>query len=169
MSKGNVFFDITIDSKPVGRIVFKLYDEDCPHTSRNFRELATGERGFGYKGSGFHRIIPQMMIQGGDISPESDGTGGHSIYGPSFPDESFRYSHNRPGLLSMANRGPDTNSSQFFITTDPCTWCDRRYVIFGECIEGMDVVLKIQSYASDDIRRRPSVPCVIENCGVLTK
>ena len=149
-------FDITIDSRPAGRIVLKLYDDVCPMTSRNFRELATGECGFGYKGSQFHRIVPevrlpllsspsfsathpyfsplQMMIQGGDISPEADGSGGHSIYGLSFPgreiisldhlhlanpvipDESFRFSHNRGGLLSMANRGPDTNTSQVRVT-----------------------------------------------------
>jgi len=166
MSKGNVYFDIFIDSRAAGRIVFKLYDDICPRTSRNFRELSTGECGFGYKGSEFHRIVPEMMIQGGDITAR-DGSGGHSIYGSSFRDESFKFSHNRGGLLSMANRGPDTNSSQFFITTNPCTWCDGRNVIFGECVEGMDVVKRIQSYASDDIRRRPSVPCVIERCGVL--
>jgi len=168
MEKPNVYLDVSIDSRPAGRIVLRLFDSVCPITARNFRQLATGQQGFGYQGTRFHRIIPKMMIQGGDITPDGDGTGGHSIYGPTFPDENFRISHDRPGLLSMANRGPHTNSSQFFITTAPAQWCDHRNVVFGEIVDGLDVVHKVQAYASDDMLRRPSVPIIIEQCGELT-
>ncbi|KAH9943956.1 Der f Mal f 6 allergen [Amylocystis lapponica] len=162
----DVFFDVSVDSVPAGRIVFRLYDSVCPLTARNFRELATGQHGFGYVNSTFHRIVAEFMIQGGDIQ-DGDGTGGRSIYGPSFVDENFRLCHDKPGLLSMANRGPNTNSSQFFITTVPAPWCDRRNVVFGEVVSGMDVVHEIQSYASDDDLRRPSVPVVIMRSGTL--
>ncbi|KAI0916673.1 Peptidyl-prolyl cis-trans isomerase [Taiwanofungus camphoratus] len=162
----DVYFDITINGLPAGRIIFRLYDHVCPMTARNFRELATGEHGFGYANSNFHRIMPDFMIQGGDIQG-GDGSGGRSIYGPAFADENFRVGHDKPGLLSMANRGPNTNSSQFFITTAPASWCDRRNVVFGEVISGMDVVRKIHSYQSDDILRRPSVPVTITRSGIL--
>lgn len=162
----DVFFDITIDGVPAGRIVFRLYDSVCPMTARNFRELATGENGFGYADSAIHRIVKGFMIQGGDIV-DGDGSTGRSIYGPQFPDESFRMKHDKPGLLSMANRGPNSNSSHFFITTAPAEWCDGRNVVFGEVASGMDVVKKIESYHSDDILRRPAVPIRITNCGVL--
>lgn len=134
-------------------------------TCRNFRELATGEHGFGYRHSTFHRITSDW-IQGGDIQG-GDGAGGRSIYGPRFPDENLYLTHDRPGVLSMANRGPNTNSSHFFITTSRASWCDGRNVVFGEVVYGMDVVKKIQSYQSDDILRRPSVPIVISNSGLL--
>lgn len=162
----NVYFDITIDSAPAGRIVFKLYDEYCPITARNFRELTIGAHGYGYQGSSIHRIIPQFMIQGGDIT-RRDGTGGRSIYGDYFADENFFLQHDRPGLLSMANRGPNTNSSQFFITTTPAPWCDYKHVVFGEVVKGMDVVRKIEGYASDDILWRPKASIVIGACGVV--
>ncbi|OCH87444.1 cyclophilin [Obba rivulosa] len=170
-SRPDVFFDVEIDGEPVGRIVFRLYDEDCPTTARNFRELATGAHGFGYAGTAFHRVQPGFMIQGGDIPDDAghggDGAGGRSVYGRPFPDENFRFKHDRGGLLSMANRGPHTNTSQFFITTDPAPWCDRRNVVFGEVAAGMGVVRRVQSYDSDDVLRRPRARCIITRCGVL--
>ncbi|KAG6860142.1 cyclophilin peptidyl-prolyl cis-trans isomerase Cyp2 [Termitomyces sp. Mi166 len=130
----NVFFDIAINSKPAGRIVFKLYDDIVPRTARNFRELATGQHGFGYAGSKFHRIIPQFMVQGGDFT-RHNGTGGKSIYGDKFADENFKIPHSKPGLLSMANAGRNTNGSQL----------DGKHVVFGEVVEGLDVVKEIEA------------------------
>ncbi|KAJ7077643.1 cyclophilin, partial [Mycena belliarum] len=157
-------FDIHINAKPSGRIVFRLHDADVPRTTRNFRELATGVHGFGYAGCGFHRIIPKFMLQGGDFT-RHDGTGGKSIYGEKFADENFTHKHTRPGLLSMANAGKNTNGSQFFITTEATPWLDGKHVVFGEVVEGMDVVRAVEALGtpSGDPRAR----ILIHASGVL--
>eukprot|EP00595_Chromulina_sp_UTEXLB2642_P000951 CAMPEP_0196763742 /NCGR_PEP_ID=MMETSP1095-20130614/4645_1 /TAXON_ID=96789 ORGANISM="Chromulina nebulosa, Strain UTEXLB2642" /NCGR_SAMPLE_ID=MMETSP1095 /ASSEMBLY_ACC=CAM_ASM_000446 /LENGTH=179 /DNA_ID=CAMNT_0042117569 /DNA_START=38 /DNA_END=577 /DNA_ORIENTATION=- len=166
-----VFFDVSIGGSPAGRIVFVLRSDIVPKTAENFRALATGEKGIGksgkplhFKGSGFHRIIPKFMLQGGDFTL-GNGRGGESIYGAKFNDENFTLKHTVPGLLSMANAGPNTNGSQFFITTVVTSWLDGKHTVFGRVIEGLDVVKAIEAVGSES--GTPSRPVVITNSGQL--
>ncbi|KAJ8297819.1 hypothetical protein KUTeg_024350 [Tegillarca granosa] len=166
------FFDVEIGGEEIGRIVFELFKHKVPKTAENFRALCTGEKGIGkttnlplhYKGCPFHRIIKDFMIQGGDFS-NKDGTGGESIYGEKFEDEGFHFEHDKPGYLSMANAGPNTNGSQFFITTKDCNHLNGKHVIFGKVLKGMGVVRELEDVEKEG--EKPVKLCVISDCGEL--
>ncbi|KAK8806691.1 hypothetical protein WA538_000821 [Blastocystis sp. DL] len=168
-----VYMDFSANGKDMGRIVFELRADVVPKTAENFRALCTGEKGVGksgkklhYKGCTLHRIIPQFMCQGGDFTM-GNGMGGESIYGERFPDENFNLKHDGPGLLSMANCGPNTNGSQFFITTVPCPWLNGHHVVFGEVKKGMNVLKSLENLGTES--GQPMKTVAITDCGELKK
>jgi len=162
-----VFFDMTIGGESAGRIEMTLRSDVAPRTAENFRALCTGEHGFGYKGSSFHRVIPQFMCQGGDFT-NHNGTGGKSIYGDKFEDEDFSLKHDAPGVLSMANAGANTNGSQFFLCTVETSWLDGKHVVFGNVADekSMEVVRAIEAVGSAPAGAT-SAPVMIEDCGEI--
>ena len=171
MSNPKVFFDVTVGGQPAGRITMELFADKCPKTADNFRALCTGEKGVGksgkplhYKGSSFHRVITEFMAQGGDFTA-GNGTGGESIYGMKFPDENFTVKHTGRGDLSMANAGPNTNGSQFFMTFIPCTWLDGKHTVFGKVVDGFQVLDALEAVGSQTGATK--APCVIADCGQL--
>lgn len=173
-SKDNpvVFFDISVAGQVIGRLKMELFEDVVPKTSENFRQMCTGEfkrfeKPCGYKGASFHRVVPGFVIQGGDFL-KGDGTGSISIYGETFRDENFVLKHDEPFLLSMANAGPNTNGSQFFITLAACPWLDGKHVVFGKVFDekSEEIVMKI-AQVSTGARERPNLPILIQECGEL--
>eukprot|EP00330_Aristerostoma_sp_ATCC50986_P009580 CAMPEP_0114585888 /NCGR_PEP_ID=MMETSP0125-20121206/9289_1 /TAXON_ID=485358 ORGANISM="Aristerostoma sp., Strain ATCC 50986" /NCGR_SAMPLE_ID=MMETSP0125 /ASSEMBLY_ACC=CAM_ASM_000245 /LENGTH=167 /DNA_ID=CAMNT_0001781131 /DNA_START=36 /DNA_END=539 /DNA_ORIENTATION=+ len=164
--RSNVFFDIQIDGKDAGRLTFELYDDIVPKTAENFRALCTGEKGgnLHFKNSFFHRVIPEFMAQGGDFT-KGNGTGGVSIYGQKFADENFNVKHSGFGDLSMANAGPNTNGSQFFITFIKCSWLDNKHVVFGKLTDGEKLLQEIETCGSQS--GKPKRQVKIADCGQL--
>ena len=161
-----VYLDMTTSSEFLGRIVIKLFSDITPHTCENFKVLCSNKnRKESYVGSPIHRVIKGFMLQGGDIT-NGNGTGGHSIYGNKFPDENFKLCHDRPGLLSMANSGPDTNGSQFFITVDEAEHLDGKHVVFGEVVSGFEIVKHIEQIRTDS-SDRPTTDVTIKKCGII--
>ena len=165
MSRPQVFFDVTIGGQAAGRVTISLFSDICPKTAENFRALCTGEKGFGYKGCSFHRVISAFMAQGGDFT-NHNGTGGKSIYGEKFADENFTAKHTKRGDLSMANAGPNTNGSQFFLTFIPCDWLNGKHTVFGEVVDGWNVLDALESVGSQSGQTR--APCAIGDCGQLS-
>lgn len=159
-----VFFDMSIDGKPAGKIIMELRSDVVPKTAENFRVLCTGEKGLTYRGCNFHRIIPEFMCQSGDFV-NNNGTGGVSIYGSKFEDENFTLKHDRPGVVSMASAGPNTNGSQFFITFAKAPNLDNVHVVFGSVISGMDVLLEIEKCGKKD--GTPTKQVAIVKCGQI--
>ncbi|KAJ2776022.1 hypothetical protein H4R18_005908 [Coemansia javaensis] len=170
MTNPVVFFDITIGGKDAGRIKMELFADVVPKTAENFRQLCTGEHRVdgvpqGYKGSPMHRIIPGFMAQGGDFV-KGNGTGRTSIYGDTFADESFAIKHSAPGLLSMANSGPDSNGCQFFLTLAETPWLDDKHVVFGKLTDGLLTLRKIENVPTGP-DNRPTIPVLIAECGEM--
>merc|ERR1711935_182591 len=165
--RSRVYFDIDVDGSPLGRVEFELYNDIVPRTAENFRALCTGEKGFGYAGSKFHRVITSFMLQGGDFT-RGDGTGGKSIYGNKFNDENFKAKHDKVGLLSMANSEKNTNGSQFFITVVLTPWLDGKHVVFGEVTKGYDFVKQVEALGSGSGKTSKKVTIrqsgCLENC-----
>ncbi|KAL7376894.1 hypothetical protein ABVT39_018081 [Epinephelus coioides] len=165
MANPRVYFDITIGGQAAGRIEMELRADVVPKTAENFRALCTGEKGFGYKKSKFHRIIPAFMCQGGDFT-RGNGTGGKSIYGEKFADENFILKHEGKGTLSMANAGPNTNGSQFFICTADTNWLNGKHVVFGKVVAGEDVIDKMEAQGTENTGKTKK-DVVIADCGQL--